>query len=48
MIKYCKKMTLITAQCRIDLDLPEKEIRERDKERKEILKIKNHKKYMTY
>ena len=33
-------MTLITTQCEIDLDLPEKEIRERDKESKVIPKMK--------
>ena len=38
--KKKKKMTLIPAQCRTDLDLPEKEIWERDKESKVILKMK--------
>ena len=33
-------MTLITAQCGTDLDLPEKEIWKRDKENKVIPKMK--------
>ena len=32
--------TMVTAQCGIDLDLPKKEIRERDKESKAILKMR--------
>ena len=39
-IKWSKTTILIRAEWRTDLDLPEKEIQERDKESKVITKLK--------